>query len=600
MATMSTDVATSITEAITNSTSLKADPGMNVWGLVSVIVFYIMILVIGLYASWKNKSLSSEDSEDVFLAGRSIGLFVGMFTMTATWVGGGYINGTAEKVYGKGLVWAQAPIGYSISLILGGLLFAKKMRKAGYVTMLDPLDKHYGEVMAALLYLPALLGELFWSGAILSALGASLAVILNMGHDTAIIISAGVAIFYTVVGGLYSVAFTDVIQLICIFIGLWLGVGFALVHPAVRPIGETMFENAPWSVESFGNVTWLGELPEGYAMGLYVDKFLLLIFGGIPWQVYFQRVLSSKDEQTAQVLSFVAGFGCIFMAIPAVIVGAIGRSADWAATDYPGTIPIPEKEHALILPLVLQYSTPTVVSVIGLGAVSAAVMSSADSSILSAASMFSRNVYRPIRNACSRQSKTSERELLWVMRAGVVVVGIFATYVAITIDSIYGLWYLCSDLIYAILFPQLLTVIYMERANTYGSVAAYIAGLFFRISGGEPLIGMKPFIYYPWWEEYHGEIIQNFPFKTMSMMISLLFLVTCSLLSHHLFTTGKLSAKYDIFHCFDKVDTVDKTGLSNGVRSADEKTDVELKLLESNGTTKQSNGHSKQSNGVMV
>jgi len=41
-----------------------------------------------------------------------------------------------------------------------------------------------------------------------------------MGHDTAIIISAGVAIFYTVVGGLYSVAFTDVIQLICIFIGL--------------------------------------------------------------------------------------------------------------------------------------------------------------------------------------------------------------------------------------------------------------------------------------------------------------------------------------------------------------------------------------------
>ena len=41
-----------------------------------------------------------------------------------------------------------------------------------------------------------------------------------MGHDTAIIISAGVAVFYTVIGGLYSVAFTDVIQLICIFVGL--------------------------------------------------------------------------------------------------------------------------------------------------------------------------------------------------------------------------------------------------------------------------------------------------------------------------------------------------------------------------------------------
>ena len=33
------------------------------------------------------------------LAGRNIGMFVGIFTMTATWVGGGYINGTAEIVY---------------------------------------------------------------------------------------------------------------------------------------------------------------------------------------------------------------------------------------------------------------------------------------------------------------------------------------------------------------------------------------------------------------------------------------------------------------------------------------------------------------------
>lgn len=48
---------------------------------------------------------------------------VGIFTMTATWVGGGYINGTAEMVYlgniGYGLAWAQAPIGFSISLLLG-------------------------------------------------------------------------------------------------------------------------------------------------------------------------------------------------------------------------------------------------------------------------------------------------------------------------------------------------------------------------------------------------------------------------------------------------------------------------------------------------
>ena len=53
------------------------------------------------------------------LAGRNIGMFVGIFTMTATWVGGGYINGTAEIVYRDGLIWCQAPVGYALSLMLG-------------------------------------------------------------------------------------------------------------------------------------------------------------------------------------------------------------------------------------------------------------------------------------------------------------------------------------------------------------------------------------------------------------------------------------------------------------------------------------------------
>ena len=57
-------------------------------------------------------------------------------------------------------------------------------------------------------------------------------------------------------------------------------------------------------------------------------------------------------------------------------------------------MPIPPDEQKLILPLVLQYLTPSVVSFFGLGAVSAAVMSSADSSVLSASSMYARNVWK--------------------------------------------------------------------------------------------------------------------------------------------------------------------------------------------------------------
>ena len=44
---------------------------------------------------------------------------------SATWVGGGYINGTAEKVYSSGLVWTQAPWGYGLSLCLGEFHFTE-------------------------------------------------------------------------------------------------------------------------------------------------------------------------------------------------------------------------------------------------------------------------------------------------------------------------------------------------------------------------------------------------------------------------------------------------------------------------------------------
>jgi len=94
------------------------------------------------------------------------------------------------------------------------------MRQQGYVTMLDPLQDAFGERMGGLLFLPALCGEVFWAAGILAALGATLAVIIDMEQGTSVILSACIAIFYTLFGGLYSVAYTDVIQLFCIFIGL--------------------------------------------------------------------------------------------------------------------------------------------------------------------------------------------------------------------------------------------------------------------------------------------------------------------------------------------------------------------------------------------
>lgn len=84
---------------------------VNVGGTVALVVFYIAILAAGLWAA--RKKTSDNKTEEMMVAGRSIGPLVGAFTMTATWVGGGYINGTAQYVAqgagGYGLIWAQAP-----------------------------------------------------------------------------------------------------------------------------------------------------------------------------------------------------------------------------------------------------------------------------------------------------------------------------------------------------------------------------------------------------------------------------------------------------------------------------------------------------------
>ncbi|CAF5066631.1 unnamed protein product, partial [Rotaria sp. Silwood1] len=123
------------------------------------------------------------------------------------------------------------------------------------------------------------------------------------------IILAAVVIVYTLFGGLYSVAYTDVVQLGFIFIGLWIAIPFAIEHKSVGSIIST------WP-------DWRGRIDKSQIVE-WMDNMFLLIFGGIPWQVYFQRVLSAKSAKKAMYLSFCAAVGCVLLAMPPVLIGAI-------------------------------------------------------------------------------------------------------------------------------------------------------------------------------------------------------------------------------------------------------------------------------------
>jgi len=85
------------------------------------------------------------------------------------------------------------------------------MREAGYVTMLDPFRERYGRVMAALLYIPALLGDIFWASAILAALGKSFVLyirfVLFLHHRIYLVTSLSLAVPRVVVAVVLKVVF---------------------------------------------------------------------------------------------------------------------------------------------------------------------------------------------------------------------------------------------------------------------------------------------------------------------------------------------------------------------------------------------------------
>ncbi|XP_069747246.1 high-affinity choline transporter 1-like isoform X2 [Narcine bancroftii] len=438
------------------------------------------------------------------------------------------------------------------------------MRSRKYVTMLDPIQETYGKRLGGLFFIPAAMGELFWTGAVLSALGSSLSVIFQINVSLSIIISALISILYTLVGGLYSVAYTDMVQLACIAMGMFVSLPFALSHPAVASIRVT-------STQYVYHEPWLGTINAERAW-IWIDNYCLIILGGIPWQAYFQRVLSASTAAQAQIMSIVASVCILGLAIPSVIFGAIGVSTDWNQTAYGLPDPASRNQTEMILPLVLRYLCPSYIGFFGLGAISAAVMSSADSSILSASSMFTRNIYQ-----CAFRHDATDKELVWVMRTAIVLFGGTAAGITWLSSSVYGLWYLSSDLIFVLLFPQLLSVLFIKGSNSYGCLTGYIFALFLRVGGGEPYLRLKPFICYAGCyldiKFPSGPIyVQKFPFKTLVMLSSLFMNLSVSYLTKYLFNNGMLPQNLDFLENFVTKPIKEQTNkvepLSNDVHEA--------------------------------
>lgn len=145
------------------------------------------------------------------------------------------------------------------------------------------------------------------------------------------------------------------------------------------------------------------------------------------------------------------------------------------------------------------------------------------------------------------------------------VFGAAATAMALLAKSVYGLWYLSSDLVYIVIFPQLLCVLFIKGTNTYGSIVGYVLGLLLRISGGEPYLYLQALICFGNCHlDENNLILQRFPFKTLSMLVSFLANLSISYFAKYLFETGRLPPKLDFLNAVvakHSKENMDKTTL---------------------------------------
>ena len=481
---------------------------MAVMAVLAIVLMYASFLAIGWAASRRNRDGSAAD---FIVAGRNMPLWLATMTMTATRVDGGYLLGTAEGVYRSSVATGlQGGVCFGISLILGGLFFARKMREHAFTTLIDPFEARYGARWAVVLSLPAMLAEMFWSAELLVALGSTFGVVLNMDLGTAILMSAAVVTLYTMAGGMWAVAYTDAFQLALVAVGL--GAALPVALGAVGGLGAawTTYQSAhPEAARLIPPAVASGALWTRQSIVSWWDVSIMLMLGGIPWNCYFQRVLSCRSPRAAQQHSIFAGLLTIALTVPPLLFGLVAFAYPWPA-ELAARL---AQQPADALPMIFKYVVPPAIGLFGLAAIVGAVTSSFSASILSAGSMFSWNTCTRLLNP-----DISFGRMKLVMRGTIAALGIGAVWMALEVQSVQALWFFTSDLVFVLLFPQLISALFDSRANLAGSIAAFSVSLILRLGGGEPLFGVPALIAYPEW----------LPFKTVAAGAGLILLPAIS------------------------------------------------------------------------
>jgi Na+/proline symporter len=369
-----------------------------------ILAYVASQLLIAFWFSRRNRN-----EEDYLLAGRSLGPWMTMFAVFATWFGAETCIGAAGEAYSHGLSGVIAdPFAYTLGIILTGVFFAAALWKRGLLTLADLFRNRYGagvERLTALIMIPA---SVMWAAAQIRAFGQVLSSVSELGLFVAITFAATVVIAYTVTGGMWANAVTDLVQGIVMVVGIVvLGVVFVagggLEHLATLPPErfDFMHERTPWDA---------------------LNTLAVPIFSTIAAQELAARVLASRSPQVARGATAIAGVVYLAIGLVPVMIG-LGAAGVIGA----------DQDHEQVLSRFAQSQLPLPLYILFLGALVSAILSTLSGALLVAGALAGHNLIKPLAPGMTDAQK------LRTDRLCVLAFGVVAYVIALSSDSVYEL-----------------------------------------------------------------------------------------------------------------------------------------------------------------
>ena len=431
--------------------------------IINTFVLYIGIMMaIGVYYYRRTRNMS-----DYFLGNRKLGAWVTSLSAEASDMSGWMLMGVPGFAYLAGLNAGWIAVGIAIGTWANWHFVAARLRKYteladNALTLPEFLQNRYHDTTNLLRIVPAIFILIFFviytASGFVSA-GRLFETVFGIPYEYAIFIGAGSVIFYTLVGGFLAVARTDFIQGIMMFFAI-------LVVPICGTMASGGFER---TLAEIGNVqaSMLQPLtkPDGSTLGA-IELISLLAWGigyfGQPHiLVRFMAIRTSGEIRRA---THIAMTWVVLSLAAAVAVGMVGRV--YLTEPLTGTA-----SETVFLVMTNELFPPIAAGLI-LSAVLAAIMSTASSQLLVAASAFAQDFYRTLIHKDAEQS-----ELVWISRASVLVIASLAIFLGFNPNS-----FILDMVSYAwagfgaAFGPAILMSLFWKRTTRNGVIAGIIVG----------------------------------------------------------------------------------------------------------------------------